>query len=151
MVNEFYPNLSLSNAAPCVTYSLGNWPVLAGLPSQCAFRPGTWPRQPFPTANWSSRHLGIGYAPQAGTYNFAVNSKDGVRLWVDNTLLLNQWFDGGTGTAVTVQATLTQGFHGIRIEHYVGSSGGSVLQFFTDLQGDTQLAPCPLPTGCPFP
>jgi len=139
MVNEFYPNRSLANAAPCVTYSLATWPSFTGSPAQCSSVPGTWPPQPFPAGNWSSRHLGLGYAPTAGTamYNFTVTSQDGVRLYVDNTLLVDAWSDGLHTT--TVPAALAQGFHSIRIEHYVGANGGSLLQFTTDLQGDTHI------------
>jgi len=40
---------------------------------------------------FSVRWTGQFYAPQTGTYQFAFVADDGVRLWVNDQLLINQW------------------------------------------------------------
>lgn len=41
--------------------------------------------------DWSARWTGDVQAPESGTYTFTTNSDDGVRLWVNNQLLIDDW------------------------------------------------------------
>ena len=52
-----------------------------------------------------------------GTYRFTVNSDDGVRLWVDKTLLVNDWSDHAARVA-TADMWLSAGHHLIKVEYY---------------------------------
>ena len=54
---------------------------------------------------------------EARTYRFTVSIDDGVRLWVDGQLLIDQWHDGAMRT-YAVERTMTKGKHDIRIEMY---------------------------------
>lgn len=54
---------------------------------------------------------------EAKTYRFHVRVDDGVRLWVDGQLLIDQWRDGSTRT-YSVERTMTQGKHDVRVEMY---------------------------------
>ena len=67
-----------------------------------------------------------------GSYQFSVSSVDGVRVFVDNTLLIDAWSDGSHNA--TAFAQLDAGYHAIRVEHYTGN-GATLLQFSTDLRG----------------
>lgn len=132
MVNEFFPNSQLGNAAPCVVYSLGGWPSFdwgAGAP--CASTPGAFPQTAFPADNWSSRHIGVGWADVAGPCTIRITSDDGVRLYVDNVLLIDQWFDGFW--ILEVQPNLAQGWHALRVEHYE-RTGNAVFQMTSCLR-----------------
>ena len=44
--------------------------------------------------NWSARFTGEILLPQAGTYTFPTYADDGVRVWVDDTMVVDAW--GGT-------------------------------------------------------
>ena len=54
---------------------------------------------------------------QEHAYTFFARSDDGVRVWVDNQLIIDQWH---TATGQTYKATvyLTEGAHNIRVEYY---------------------------------
>lgn len=54
---------------------------------------------------------------EARTYRFTVSIDDGVRLWVDGQLLIDQWHDGAMRT-YSVERTMSQGKHDVRIEMY---------------------------------
>jgi PKD repeat protein len=53
----------------------------------------------------------------AGTHRFSVYVDDGVRLWVDNILLIDQWHDS-TPTTYVADINLTEGSHSLRLEYY---------------------------------
>ncbi len=73
--------------------------------------------------NFSGRWLG-NFTFAANTYAFTTTADDGVRLWVDNTLVIDNWVDQGT-TSKTVSLTLSAGTHTIKQEYY-DSGGGAV-------------------------
>jgi len=82
-----------------------------------------------------------------GTFRFTLIADDGVRLWVDNTLLIDEWHDGYGTYADDLH--LAQGTHALRIEYYE-NSGGAMIQF--DWQQVEEPAPTPTPTtGTPAP
>lgn len=64
------------------------------------------------SARWT-RYLDLA----AGSYRFTVNSDDGVRLWVDNTLLINDWSDHSVRVAVA-DVALSAGHHLVKVEFY---------------------------------
>ncbi len=63
------------------------------------------------------------------TYTFRTTTDDGVRLWVNNQLLINQWKDQ-TATAYTATIALNAGqLYDIRLEYYENiSTASAVLQ-----------------------
>jgi hypothetical protein len=52
----------------------------------------------------------------AGTYRFYVYVDDGVRLWVDETILIDAWYDGLNSH--TADIFLADGTHSLRLEYY---------------------------------
>ncbi len=62
----------------------------------------------------------------AGTYTFTATGDDGIRLYVDNVLIIDKWFDQGP-TTYTATRTLTAGNHTIKFEYY-DSGGGAVAR-----------------------
>ncbi len=71
-------------------------------------------------STYSIRWTGQVKADYNETYSFYANSDDGLKLWVDNSLLIDTWYDHGVGeTSATVN--LTSGWHDIKVEYYNGS------------------------------
>jgi hypothetical protein len=58
----------------------------------------------------------------ANTYRFTVSADDGVRLWVDDKLLIEAWQDPQV-TTYSADISLAQGYHRVRLEYY--EAGGS--------------------------
>jgi uncharacterized protein YgiM (DUF1202 family) len=53
----------------------------------------------------------------AGTYRFYAHVDDGVRLWVDEASLIDQWHEG-QATTYTAAVQLAEGMHSLRMEYY---------------------------------
>ncbi|WP_297854393.1 PA14 domain-containing protein [Meiothermus sp.] len=67
---------------------------------------------------FSLRLSGLITPPATATYTFVVLSDDGVRLWVNNQLLIDRWIDQGL-TRRTAQIALNGGeAYPIRLEYY---------------------------------
>jgi hypothetical protein len=64
------------------------------------------------SARWT-RYLAV----SAGTYRFTVTSDDGIRLWVDSILVIDQWNDHAAAT-FTGDVALTAGTHLVKVEYY---------------------------------
>jgi hypothetical protein len=63
----------------------------------------------------------------AGTYRFRVTSDDGVRVYVDNRLILERWIDQGP-TSYIITTNITGGDHTVKVEYY-DDTGGAEIQF----------------------
>ena len=58
----------------------------------------------------------VNFSP-GGSYRFSTHSDDGVRVWVDNTLIIDHWTDGGDQN-YTGDINLSEGDHTVKIEYY---------------------------------
>jgi hypothetical protein len=56
----------------------------------------------------------------AGTYRFTATSDDGMRVYVDGGLIINEWYDHSTKT-VSVDKALSGGHHLVVVEYYENS------------------------------
>jgi RHS repeat-associated protein len=93
--------------------------------------------------NWSARWVGFVKPPQTGTYYFGAAHDDGVRIWVNGSLVLDRWFDTGTdGTpAYGGAVNLTAGQPvPITVEYY-DHYGDAVMQLWAN--GPAGQAPVP--------
>jgi subtilisin len=54
----------------------------------------------------------------AGNYRFSVTGKDGVRLFIDGRLLINQWVNHPVATTYNIDVNLQAGKHEVRVEYY---------------------------------
>jgi murein DD-endopeptidase MepM/ murein hydrolase activator NlpD len=74
----------------------------------------------------------------AGTQRFTARSDNGVRVWVDGTLLLDKWLDQAP-TTYTFDVALTAGSHTVKAEYYE-STGSALLQLsWQPVQGVAQF------------
>lgn len=72
-----------------------------------------------------------------GSYRFYVRADDGVRVWLDNVAIIDEWHDTGN-VAYGADRTVNAGSHTLRIEYYE-NLGSANIQFWwdrTDLTGE---------------
>lgn len=92
----------------------------------------TWsngsPGAALPVDKFSARWSGKVESPVTGEVTFFANSDDGVRLWVDGNLLVNNWNDHGPTLDQAVALKLTAGQkYDIQVEYYE-NGGGATMQ-----------------------
>ncbi len=84
-----------------------------------------------PVDDFSVRWVRWVFFDAPGAWVFVVTSDDGARLFVDNRLVLDAWFDQ-TATTRIVTVNLTQTFHLVRMEYYDrGGNAQARLQIFS--------------------
>jgi hypothetical protein len=71
--------------------------------------------------NFSARLVGD-WQFGAGTYQFTSVSDDGMRIWIDDVQVLNQWRDQSPTTTRFTRSWTTPGIHRIKVEYYEGGS-----------------------------
>ena len=92
--------------------------------------------------NWSARWTRrVSFGP--GTYRFHAVSDDGVRVWIGDRQIINEWSDHAAREA-TATVTLSAGTHPVTVEFYE-HGGEAVLRFWWEYAGDT--TPGPTPSG----
>jgi hypothetical protein len=69
-----------------------------------------------------------------GTYRFNARSDDGVRMWVDGQLIIDQWHDA-SGVTYSAERALSAGSHTLRVEYYE-NEGAAKVQVWWELLGD---------------
>jgi glucose/arabinose dehydrogenase len=82
----------------------------------------------------------------AGNYKFSTTTDDGVRLYVDDVLVIDKWGPQGPTTHTAVVA-LTEGQHVIKME-YFERTGGAIARF--GFAPTTESPPPPPPASDPF-
>jgi hypothetical protein len=86
------------------------------------------------SARWTGLH-----AFAAGSYTFTARADDGIRLYVDGSLLIDQWRDQAA-TSYTANRQLTAGDHEVKVEYYE-NGGGAVAQVGWQLSTGTNTPP----------
>jgi hypothetical protein len=66
--------------------------------------------------NWSARWTSNINFP-AGTYRFLATMDDGMRVWVDGSLIIDAWYDS-TSHTIRADRVLSAGNHQLRVEFY---------------------------------
>ncbi len=101
-------NPLLTRAEPAV-----NWSYAEGESPA----PGT-----VPSTNFSVRWEGWFNADRAGAWTFLYTSDDGARVWIDNELVIDMWYDHAPLTRYKTKQ-LANGYHLIQVEYYQGVGG----------------------------
>jgi hypothetical protein len=70
-----------------------------------------------PVDGFSVRWTGSFAFATAGTYTFSATGDDGIRVYVDGVLLIDQWHDQGA-TTYTATRVLAAGAHTVTVEYY---------------------------------
>ncbi|WP_112265828.1 PA14 domain-containing protein [Lentzea terrae] len=87
----------------------------------------TSPAPGVPAGRFSIRLTGQITFPNAGNYNLETHVDDGSRLWIDDTLIIDNWADGGPRPAKgDYNNTVAGSTHRIRIDYYNGQGPGQL-------------------------
>jgi hypothetical protein len=84
-----------------------------------------------------------------GYYRFTVMADDGVRLWIDGELIVDEWHDG-LGSPYTFDAFAFGGQHPMRVEYYENTGGAMVRLAWAEIEPPTET-PSPTPTWSTTP
>lgn len=87
------------------------------------------PAEGLPHDNFSVRWTAAMYF-EGGRYSFKTYTDDGVRLWVDGTLLIDQWRNQPV-TRNECEADVSPGTHSVRVEYY-DNIGNAVAMVWWD-------------------
>lgn len=145
LTGSYFPNRTLTGSAnttrtdATINFDWGNGSPLAGIGSD----------------NFSVRWQGEIQAPTTGTFTYTTTSDDGIRLWINNQLLIQNWTDHApTNNSASVALTAGQKYP-IKIEYYE-NGGGAVAKLLWQYPGVGQqivpanyLYPAGAGTGAP--
>ena len=96
--------------------------------------------------NFSVRWAGTHSFATTGTYTFTATADDGVRVYLDGTLVIDQWKDQ-SATTYTASRTVTAGNHELRVEYY--ENGGDAVARFSVTAATTNRAPTAVAEATP--
>ncbi len=91
--------------------------------------------------------------PCTGNYQFCVTGDDGVRLWLDGTLVDDGWAYQGATTYCNASAAYTAGTsHTVRMDYFQGIGGAQAqLSWQSSCAGNTIIPTADLTPSVPFP
>ena len=102
----------------------------------------TSPTAGIPADHFSLRATGEIVFPAAGDYTLKTLSDDGVRVWVDDRLVINDWqVQGATWTSATVHSGAAGEVHRIRLEYYQWMYGSQLELDWIPPGGTQQVVP----------
>ncbi|MDY7080261.1 MAG: PA14 domain-containing protein [Chloroflexota bacterium] len=111
---EYFANRDLSGS-----------PALTRYDDTLHFEWGTSsPGTGIPADNFSARWTQDAWF-ETGTYRFSYRSDDGIRLWVGDTLVVDDWRDR-QATWSSVDHVISRGTHRVRVEYYEHGGGAAV-------------------------
>ena len=93
------------------------------------------PADEVPSNDFSVRWTRQQKFDKSGPYSFYARVNDGMRLWVDDELVIDQWNDGAT-RVVSGTRDISKGTHDIRVEYY-DKSDTALINLWWGLQGAT--------------
>lgn len=96
---------------------LSGQPVLTGSHADINFDWGTGSPEPVVQSDHFSARWQRYFDLQAGNYRFTATTDDGVRVYVDNRLVIDQWNDHAA-TTYSVDVALGAGHHSVVVEYY---------------------------------
>ena len=131
-LGEYFNNAGLAGA-----------PVLVRNDSAINFNWGYGSPSPIiPVDHFSARWTRTVYL-NAGTYRFTATVDDGIRLWIDSTLLIDRWvFE--PATTYIVDFPVAAGNHVIKMEYFENTTTAVAQLSYTSIS-----APPPVPTVAP--
>jgi hypothetical protein len=93
--------------------------------------------------NFSVRWVGWVLAPSAGQYVFQTESDDGIRVWLNGQMIVDNWTDHGPTLNNSASVTLLSGSaNAIKIEYYE-KGGGSIVRLRWKAPGSSSFVTVP--------
>jgi hypothetical protein len=139
------------NGFDFVRMSPGNTAITGGAPkagtARALVEPGKamaiYVRRERPTGPWSARWTGLLEAPVTGEYAFHTFSNDGIRLWINDVLLVNDWTDHGEKEDVGRIALKAGERYPVRLEYFYNGGQGASKLWWTPPGGGSTKEPVP--------
>lgn len=91
--------------------------------------------------NWSSRFTGEILFSSAGTYTLLADTDDGVRVFIGDTPIIDDWRDAAATRTGTFNVASAGSWHRIRIDHYEAGGPASAQLRWRTPTGTTELVP----------
>lgn len=102
---------------------------------------GTSPDPSISSSDFTVRWTGAVLPPFTGNYTFYTTTDDGVRLWINNQLLIDEWFDEGP-TEWSGSISLVGGqTYPIEMDYYQANGGASALLSWSSAQVGKSVIP----------
>ncbi|WP_157555479.1 PA14 domain-containing protein [Nocardia crassostreae] len=96
------------------------------------------------TDGWSARFTGEIQFPTAGEYKLGFTVVDGVRLWIDDVLIVDSWTDkAATAVSGTYTNNAAGAKHRVRIDYYNRAGNTAALNFAWTPPGSEGMATVP--------
>ena len=115
---------------------------IGGDPAQISRNFGTSsPATNVPSTFWGLRLTGKMILPTTGNWGIRIASDDGLRMWIDDQVVIDDWFNGAVRDhpIYTFNNTTANSTHRVRIDYYHRSSSGSLTVYLTPPgQSETQ-------------
>lgn len=93
---------------------------------------GDSPAPQVPPDNFSARWTRTATV-DAGTHRFHARADDGVRVWVDDRLIIDEWHISTGDTAYSGDVYLSRGDHDVEVEYYEAGGGAKVSVWWENL------------------
>ncbi len=145
---EYYPNPDLLGV-----------PVLVRDDAAIDFQWGINAPAPLLPADGFSVRWSRDVAFENGSYRFFLRADDGIRLWIDGVMVLDEWHDS-TVTTYSADVDLGAGAHRLRVEYYENTLGARAEFWWQSIARPTPTwtatwtktpPPSSTPTWVPFP
>ncbi len=94
----------------------------------------------FKVDHFSARWEGYLKAPKDGEYELITKADDGVRLWIDEKLVIDDW-KSHPETTTSARINLTEGKHALRLEYFDDFASAKISLLWK--YGNTQAVPIP--------
>ncbi len=75
------------------------------------------------------------------TYTFYTEVNDGVRLWIDGNLIINQWKKRSSAKTFAANINLSKGWHDIRIDYFENTGRASIKLYYSSASVPKQIIP----------
>jgi hypothetical protein len=95
-----------------------------------------------PSDRFSIRRTGRLKAPATGTYNIKTDSDDGIRVWLNDSLIINQWDDHGHMINTSIVNLVEGEFYTIKMEYYE-NKGKAVTKLLWSTPANATVVPIP--------
>ncbi len=90
------------------------------------------PASGIPNDNFAARWTRTVYL-EGGTYRFSATTDDGVRVWLDGELIIDEWREQGA-TTFSAERSVGAGYHDLRVEYFEARQFARI-QFWWELRG----------------
>lgn len=106
-------------------------------PAEIARNFGSNPTDLGLSTNWGMRMTGKMKLPTAGNWSFRIFSDNGVRVWIDDQIVLEDWTDGAqrSHTNFSYNNTVANSFHRIRVDYYHTTGDANFALYATPPSG----------------